>query len=122
MRAAFESNISFTAEFPAWRGAKGVPPTRAYWEEKAEYITMQQMPAMVALIADSGAQLNTIAECLLGKEFQKYTTILPWPDAAARPPDGDEWLGGDGRRSPLRADDHGARQLGPPPPRASEVT
>ena len=41
-------------------------------------------------------------------------------DAAAWPSDGNEWLGGYGRRSPLRSDDHGARQLGAPPPRAAD--
>ena len=56
-------------------GNKGVPPTRAYWAEKADYATMLHFPKLAELIERSGARVNVIAQCLVGAEYQKWAAM-----------------------------------------------
>ena len=83
--ACFKANVSVSVEFPAYRGNFGVPPTRAYWPEKADYPTIQHFSRMEDFIEASGAIIITFPMCAFpGCTVQKYTSILVWPPAAAQ--------------------------------------
>jgi hypothetical protein len=82
--AAFRSNISVTGEFPCFRGAKGVPPKRAYWEAKEDYATVEHFKEFKSFMVASGARLFRFAGCGLGFKSQKYLSVVAWPNSTAK--------------------------------------
>ena len=57
---------------------------RAYWAEQASVATPGDLPELLALERDTGAVRVNFAQCALGGQFQKLTTLLCLPRLAAR--------------------------------------
>ena len=76
--AAVAAGTEFIIEQPADRGDRSMPHTFLF----ADHAPLWLYPAIVELREDAECRLCTFAQCMLGSEFQKYTTFMYTPGLA----------------------------------------
>ena len=82
---ATKANVSWSVEFPSFRGDKSLCEGQVFWEEKSTYPTIVHDERFANLIKTSNAKIITYAGCLTGGDYQKFTSMAVWPAQAAAP-------------------------------------